>query len=212
LAKGKEIMSKWILAILMLALAGCSSPAPTILSTPTGIAPTLAPPSAARQPSPSPTATTPTSAAPTSTPRKLDEGSNLPTPTSSSGIKTYDNADWHVAVDYPADWSVRDDSGVVTFLSPSGAVVRLGSVTTGGLTPEDFLNNADLPNTRCTSQANTHGITARVCFDSISFSTGAEFIVKSPIDPELLLELSTNRRTGDLQVMQEMLASVRSTG
>lgn len=72
------------------------------------------------------------------------------------------------------------------------------------------MTNDDLPNTRCRSQMNKHGLTARVCFDTIAFSTDAEFIARASNSSEQLLSLSMGRRTGDAQVFEAMIASLRS--
>jgi hypothetical protein len=222
------MMQKWIWGLLALSLAGCAStsiaPLPAVAPTApsTQIEPTLTPPTASTeaqftltpQASPATTETavpnanraTPT----TNTPPKIDAGVASPTALSPGGWKTYVNANWHVAVDYPPDWSARENATMVTFTAPTGAAIQLAPVGTGALSPEDFINNQDLPNTRCTSKANAHGINARVCFDTIAFSTDAEFIMRASNGPERLLSLSMGRRTGDPQVFDSMLASVRS--
>ena len=196
-----------ILGLLIFAIIGCSSaagatvPSPSVTGAPT-LAPSLTPEQATAAPTTTPV--TPTGASP-----NASTASILPTPALTTGWETYTNARWHVALDYPPDWSVHETSTEVTFASPRAQSVQLALISSGNLSPEDLLNNNDLPNTRCTSQTNTHGLTASVCFDTIAFSMIAQFIVKPANGPEQLLALSTSRRTGDLQVFAAILASTR---
>lgn len=223
-------MGKWILAFVALLVAGCgsnvtgapfaqmtpSAPAesPTTTITMAGTPESRATPieSTETPTSPNRTAgpTLATTSTPALTPQSFSTPAGLATTVSSAGWKTYVNTKWHVAVDYPPDWAVRPGTGAVTFRSPRGAEIELAPVDTGGESPEDFLGNSDLPNTRCASQTNPQGITARVCLDTISFSTIAQFIMKAANGTQSLLSLVTNRRTGDLAVLNAMLASVRS--
>jgi hypothetical protein len=113
-----------------------------------------------------------------------------------------------VALDYPPDWSVREQAAGVSFTSPQGAEILLTPVETGGLSPEDYLTETQLPNTRCTSDTNAHGVAGRVCFDTISFSYTAFLILKPAGDAERLLSLSTRSRES-LQVFNTMIASAR---
>jgi hypothetical protein len=222
------MMQKWIWGLLALSLAGCAStpiePLSTVAPTapPTRIEPTLTPSTASTEvqstltsqanPTTSETAVLNANRATpaTNTPQKIDAGVASPTALSTGGWKTYVNTSWHVAVDYPPDWSAREDVTAVTFVSPHNAVIQLTLMQTGGRSPEGLMTNDDLPNTRCSSETNPHRIAARVCFDTIAFSTDAEFIMRASNGPERLLSLSMGRRTGDPQVFDSMLASVRS--
>ncbi len=219
-------MRRWMLCPLVLILTGCASTPSVSLPT---VAPTLAP--APIQPTLTPSAasteaqTTPTSqASPTSetaatgvnpatpVPSTVPTGSTAAaaaTPLSTNGWKTYTNTNWHVAIDYPPDWSTRENAAGVTFIAPRGAAIQLAPLAAGGLSPGGLMTNEDLPNTRCRSQTNRHGITARLCFDTLAFSTNAEFIMRASNGPEQLLSLSMARRTGDAQVFDAMLASIR---
>ena len=127
-----------------------------------------------------------------------------------AGGKTFISSIWQVAVDYPPDWSVREDAAGVVFRSPQGAMILLASVETGGLSPEDFLSERQLPNTRCSSSTNAYGVTARVCFDTIASSYDASIVLKSAAGGARLLSWSTRTRLqSDLQVFNAMVASVR---
>jgi hypothetical protein len=202
-------MSKWVLMLWALVVVGCSATARA--NSPAPIAVTMPSPSSttamsANNASPSAIAST----MPPTTPPGLEPASTSPASASSLGWKTYANASWHVAVDYPPDWTVRQDAAAVTFVSPRGATIQLAPVAAGEQPPETALSSSlDLPNTRCTSQTNEHGIAAYVCFDTISFSTYAQFIVKATDGSEQLLSLGTNRKNGDVAVFTAMLASIR---
>ncbi len=119
------------------------------------------------------------------------------------GWKTFVSTNFRVAVDYPPDWSVNEERRGVTFRSEQGEVIQLTVIETGLLSPRDFLNENLLPNTRCSSRTNTAQITTRICFDTISRSYSADFVLKSR-----LLSLSMPRR-GDLQVFNGMVESLR---
>ena len=152
-----------------------------------------------------PTATS-AAATPASPALNRPTGAILPTPMLTTGWKTYANMSWQVALDYPVDWTIHESAAMVTWVSPGGALIQLTPVATG-TAPSEAGN--DLPNTRCTSQTNPHGITAHVCFDTLASSIIADFGVNPPGGGERWFTLVTNRRTGDLGVFAAMLASVR---
>ncbi len=235
------MMRQLVLGLLILALGGCSGslsaglPSPAVTGTPTAVPATRTPEQTAVTPvmtdtpvaSSVPTTVsvttfanatativlptmTKTTAAPPGPSLNNSTGAILPTPMLTTGWKTYTNASWQVALDYPADWTVRESAAAVTFVSPNGALVQLTPVVTGSSAPPE--TNDDLPNTRCTSQTNSHGVMARVCFDTLAFSTIADFGVKPASGVEHWFSLVTNRRTGDLGVFAAMLASVRLGG
>ncbi len=219
-------MRRWIFGFIILILAGCASTPSVSLPT---VAPTLAPapiqptltPSAASteaqstlssQASPTSETAVPNVNPATPIPSTVPTGSTAAaaaTPLSTNGWKTYTNTNWHVAIDYPPDWSTRENAAGVTFITPRGAAIQLAPLGTGSQSPEGLMTNEDLPNTRCRSQTNRHSITERVCFDTLAFSTNAEFIVRASNGREQLLSLSMGRGTGDTQVFDAMLASVR---
>ena len=132
-------------------------------------------------------------------------GKTIPSTSTSPpvGWKTFVSTNLQVAVDYPKDWSVSEDKRQVTFRSEEVGVIRLAVTETGQLSPENFLNETVLPNTRCSSRINRAGITARICFDTLSGSYSADFVLKSR-----LLSLSMPQR-GDLKVFNGMVESLR---
>lgn len=212
------MFNKWVVLLLLLT-AGCS-PATPVGQPPSGLAPTIpASPTLAAMPSetipatPSAAALTPTTPVSTvaASPSAPATGTNItPTPLSRAGWKTYVNAQWHLAMDYPPNWSVQQSASAVSFVSPQGPQIQLSPVATDGQSPEEFLNGRELPNTRCTFRMNSYGVQARVCLDTISQSYTAEFILKPAQGPEQLFSLSTGpRKLFDLPVFDAMLASVR---
>ena len=124
------------------------------------------------------------------------------------GWKTFVSATLSVTVDYPPDWSVREEATGVTFTSAQGATIHLDRIETGVLSAEDFLHEHWLPHTRCSARTNAYGIAARVCFDTLAGSYTADFVVKTPHGPAQLLSLAMPSR-GDLAMFNAMLASVR---
>ena len=124
------------------------------------------------------------------------------------GWKTFVSATLSVTVDYPPDWSVREEATGVTFTSAQGATIHLNRIETGVLSAEDFLHEHWLPHTRCSARTNAYGIAARVCFDTLAGSYTADFVVKTSHGPAQLLSLAMPSR-GDLAMFNAMLASVR---
>jgi hypothetical protein len=200
-------MFKLVLVVILLFIAGCAPVTAVILSTPTpavSSTPTL--PAARATPIPS-----------------QQEPTKLPVPTESAtplpGLNvvprnswsTFTSAKWQVVVDYPPDWSVQEGTAGVVFSSSQGVTIFLAPVETGGLSPDQFLSERQLPNTRCSSSTNAYGVTARVCFDTIAFSYDASIVLKSSSGGARLLSLSTRARPpGDVQVFNVMVASMRS--
>jgi hypothetical protein len=132
----------------------------------------------------------------------------VPTALSRAGWKAYANTQLHVALDYPAAWSVHEETTGITFSSPQGPTIQLARVDTGGLSPEDYMSENLLPNTRCSSPANEHGLTIQVCLDTLSLTRVATFIINSSGTPQLL-SLVAGRRS-DLAVFNTMVASLRA--
>ena len=114
------------------------------------------------------------------------------------------------AIDYPPDWSVNEQASGVTFTSPSGISIQLAKVDTGSLSPEEFLSENQLPNTRCSTSVNSYSTPVFICFDTISGSYTAEFVVTLSQGTQQLLSMSMLRK-GDLQVFEEMVGSVRQS-
>ncbi|MDE3091122.1 MAG: hypothetical protein KGJ80_17240 [Chloroflexota bacterium] len=221
-------MSKLVLILSILALTGCVS-SPLYLSTPTLTAgsnasnPMAITPSSAStvaNPERTPTTAPLANASPTSNPTlraAINPGATVAAPTqlkvlpftpSDLGSKTYSSANLNVAINYPADWVAREAGTSVSFTSPQGALIQLSIVETGALSPQDFMNENQIPNTRCSLSTSTHGVRGRTCFDTIAFSYDAEFILKSAGGLERLLSLSTRDRAA-LPVFTAMVASVR---
>jgi len=84
----------------------------------------------------------------------------------------------------------------------------LAHIDTGELSAEDFLSQNALPNTRCSSSVNTHGVTARVCFDTLAFTYTADLIIHSLDGSPQLMSLSMQGR-GERPVFDAMLTSAR---
>ena len=124
------------------------------------------------------------------------------------GWKTFVSATLPVTVDYPPDWSVREEATGVTFTSAQGATMHLDRIETGVLSAEDFLHEHWLPHTRCSARTNAYGIAARVCYDTLASSYTADFVVKTSHGPAQLWSLAMPSR-GDLAMFNAMLASVR---
>jgi hypothetical protein len=124
------------------------------------------------------------------------------------GWRTLTSPNLRIAIDYPPGWSVSEQEAGVTFLSPKGEIIWLTAVQTGGVSPQDFLIENELPNTRCSGKTNPFGVTVRICFDTISRNYIAYFILEQSADPVRLLALSTSSRM-DLKVFDQMIASLR---
>ena len=202
----------------LLIVSACAPTVPPVAptSTPTialTVAPRVVAPTSVPSETPPPTASSNSSsslpvaslaASPTSGTPKVTPSPAAPMPGEG---KTYINSQWKVAVDYPPEWSVREQAAGVVFTSPQGAQILLAAVETGGLAPQDYLDETLLPNTRCTSGTNAHGVAVRACFDTISFSYTTYLILK-PAGAERLLSLSTGARA-TLQMFNTMTASAR---
>lgn len=153
-------------------------------------------------PNPTNTLVTPTNAlVPTPT-------AALPPSSPTPGWKTLVSVNLPVTIDYPPEWSVNEQASGVSFTSPSGISIQLAKVETGGLSPEEFLRENQLPNTRCSTSMNSYGIRVRVCFDMISGSYSADFVVTPSEGTPQLLSMSMLGK-GDLQVFEGMVGTVR---
>ena len=197
-----------ILTLVVFTITGCSTTVDSTLSTPKAMPKSAWPEST--DASVPPQSTIVDESEPATSAPGASTGGTAATPTISSlvGWKTFVSANLVVAVDYPPDWSVSEQAVGVTFASPHGAMIQLTLIDTGGLSPEDFLSENPLPNTRCSSSTNTYGVTARTCFDTVSFSYVADLVVKPPFGSTRLLSLAMHGRDG-LRVFNAMIASVR---
>jgi hypothetical protein len=102
---------------------------------------------------------------------------------------------------------VNELASGVTFTSPSGISIQLAKVDTGSLSPEEFLSENQIPNTRCSTSVNSYSTQVFICFDTISGSYTADFVVTLSQGTKQLLSMSMLRK-GDLQVFEEMAGSV----
>lgn len=112
---------------------------------------------------------------------------------------------------YPPNWSVEEGDNYITFTSQSGNEIELASVNTDSLTPQEYLAQHQLPNTRCSNSTNPNGIDIRTCFDTIAFSTTAYFSPPSSQGSPKLLSLTLLDRQ-DMQVFNDMLDSLKPAG
>jgi hypothetical protein len=198
------------LILILLVISACTSarePA-TLATTPTGAILTVTP---GAMPRPTVSGSSESSTATVTTPALPTQASPIATPPATpkpSGWKTYVNTQWQATLDYPPDWLVREQAAGVAFTSPQGAEILLALVETGGLSPEDYLTEAQLPNTRCAPDTNAHAVAGRVCFDTISFSYTAYLILQPANGAGRLLSLSIHSRESQ-PVFNTMIASVR---
>ncbi len=105
---------------------------------------------------------------------------------------------------------MREDANGVTFVSPQGATIQLAPVETNGLSPEDWLNREQLPNTRCSQRTNEHELAVQVCLDTLSFTRTANFVISSS-GTTRLLTLMTIGKGGNAAIFNAMVASLRPT-
>ncbi|MBI3241103.1 MAG: hypothetical protein HYZ49_02270 [Chloroflexi bacterium] len=193
-----------MMGAIVFGLAGCSQPVPTIpfldqggtpLSTarPIVVTPLLKPKVTI---TPKSTATV-----------EAAVGTTAP-PALAGDWKMFVSPNLQIAVDYPSDWSAVEQGAVVTFKSPQGGVIQLALLDTGNLLPEDFARENQLPNTRCETRVTANGLTAQVCFDTLSGSYSASIPIELSDGTKQLLSLALFKG-GDRQVFEAMIESVR---
>jgi hypothetical protein len=187
-----------VLALFLIMLAGCTplKTSGTAATSSPGAAPATIYP-------PIPTSSITTSAGSMSSPTPTLTGH---TPPATNGWQQYQNAGWGITVAYPMNWSVSENNGEVIFKAPAGGIIRLDQIQANNLSPQDFLNQDQLPNTRCRSGENPDGVQYRSCFDTIALSTTAYLVISPPQGPAQFFTLSTFER-GNLDVFDSMLAS-----
>jgi hypothetical protein len=128
-----------------------------------------------------------------------------PTPLSTAGWKTFSSASLGVAIDYPADWSVTEQSNEATFTSSQGAAVKLQATNTNG--PNDEFR---IGNQYCTSRTNKYNQTAEVCADNSSFTYSATFMLSSTGNsPHDVMLITKDRSAG--KIYEAMIDSLRPT-
>lgn len=143
--------------------------------------------------------TTPTQATPTIQPQQ-----GIP------GWQQYQSANLGISIAYPAGWSAAENEGEVAFTAPGGANILLDQVQASDLSPQDFLNQNQLPNTRCSSGKNSYGVQYHTCFDTIALSTTAYLVINPTQGSTKFFTLSTFTR-GNLDVFNAMLASFHAS-
>lgn len=181
----------FLLVVLLCFLTSCSQSAAESLPTP--LLPTKI----------SSVSTLPASAPETPT-RPTASGTSLP----ENDWRTYQSPGFPIALDYPENWSADEDSTGIHFTSPQGVKIDLRMVDLGSTTPEDYLNEQTIPNTRCSSGANKHGIVVRTCFDTLAGSYSADFVIEATQGEPQLFTL-VMRAKGEAEVFKAMAASVR---
>jgi hypothetical protein len=196
----KKRILVWALSLFV--LAGCTSVKPTTMTTPS---PADNTPTATNLPIPNSQITTPTEAAgsPPTTP------TNQP-PQATPGWQQYHSTNLGITIAYPAGWSAPENNGEVTFTSTGGGVIHLDQIQANNLSAQDFLNQNQLPNTRCNSGENSYGVQYRTCFDTIALSTTAYLVVNPAQGSTQFFTLSTFER-GNLEVFDAMLASFHAS-
>lgn len=178
----------WRVAVLLPTLVACSM---IPLSMTTGV-------SATRVVRPTAIVLVPLQGQPTASARVPS-----PTPLSGTGWKTFSESQWGVAVDYPPSWSVVKRNDGATFTSLQNTTIVLTLVSPGVKNDE-----IRIPNQRCSTRTNAHGLTARLCVQTVSFSYSAQFTLKLANGTEQGLTLTTLTRT-TADVFQTMFDSVR---
>ncbi|MGA7193467.1 MAG: hypothetical protein WBW94_07525 [Anaerolineales bacterium] len=119
-----------------------------------------------------------------------------PTPISLEGWQTFTSAALHIALNYPSDWSVTEQTNGATFASPAGASISLQSITPNGTNSE---------NQQCITLITAYGQTANLCVKSDMYS--AEFNLQlANGSPESLMISTTNSNV--LDVYKEMFNSL----
>jgi hypothetical protein len=95
-----------------------------------------------------------------------------------------------VTINYPSDWSVTDETEIITFTSPTGARIQLrtDTVATGN---REF----KIGNQYCVSRTNEHGQIANVCVDRAASIYTAQFSLQKANNSIRLVTLVTKART-----------------
>jgi hypothetical protein len=120
-------------------------------------------------------------------------------------LKTFTNAKWAVAMEYPSDWSVDDDGDEVTFRSDDGESIVLGRVGTDS--PSEPAPGRRNQKPQCSTVTTAHDVVATVCFDPASLTRRAVLVLKTRDGVQSRLAIRTRGR--DAQHLDAMVASVR---
>lgn len=160
------------------------------------------------------TASVPSPAA-SSTPESTTIASGSPTVMPGASVpanwKEFTSKGFQVKLSYPANWTVKETQSGVDLSSPQGVMILLAQVATGGLSAEQFLNQNQLPNTRCTPSSNPHGLQVITCFDTIARSYSGYVVVRTPQGNTELLSLDLNQ-TSEVQNFETIIASLQVIG
>jgi hypothetical protein len=133
---------------------------------------------------------------------------NTPIPNSTAmpqareGWQTFTSPTLGVAVDYPVDWSVTEQTDSATFTSPQGTTILLKLVKLNSNNNETMLGNQ-----RCTSRTNAYNLTADICAETVSFSYSAKFTLPGSGSTQGLTLMTTTRAAGT--VFESMFNSLR---
>lgn len=122
------------------------------------------------------------------------------TPVIAGGWKEYTNSALQVSLSVPEDWSISSDSEGATFTPPDHGVPIQLAISSSNPAAEP------LPNTRCTTYVNEHGVSIDNCFDTVAFTYNASFTIHGR-----MLSLSTTQHA-DVAVYDTMLNSVQEAG
>jgi len=126
------------------------------------------------------------------------------------GQRAFVSSSLGLALDYPEGWTAVEQTSDVTFKSPEGMVVHLTRIEQGasGEQPGNDMPER-LPNTRCSTSTNAHGVAALVCLDTISRTYTAGFALQPRgDDASRRFSLAAGFRVG-YPIFSTMLASIR---
>jgi hypothetical protein len=120
----------------------------------------------------------------------------IPTPALPEGWVEFNSTMLHIAVNYPSNWSVKEQANEVRFTSPSGAVILIQAYTPNGA------NTGSQP---CTTLITTYGLTANLCGGEGMYS--AEFNLQLEDGSSEALMISTTSDDA-LETYKEMIDSL----
>ena len=127
------------------------------------------------------------------------------TPPARTGWQTYVNANLHLALEYPPDWTVTAENTGAVFTSAQSLTIHLVPIEPSALAPSDEMIQ---PNTRCSDTVNPHGIPVRSCLATIGFSLNAYLDLKTAGGAESAVDISTISR-GAFDVFNAFVESAR---
>jgi len=130
---------------------------------------------------------------------------STPFPHLAENWQTFTIATLGVAIDYPMNWSILEQTDGAIFTSPLNTTIQL-KVTNANNSGKEIR----IGNRRCTSRTNAYDLTTDICVESASFNYSAQFTLKAPDGTAQWLTLTTTTRdTG--KVFEAMINSVRPT-